>query len=65
MRNLYNRESSNHLSSTAKKKIKHFSYHPEDKIGKGYSSVVFKGVNELSSTSPSTQMRPSRLRLSI
>jgi len=58
MRNLYHRESSNHSATNIKKKIKHFSYSPEDKIGKGYSSVVFKGVNDLNSTVHSTQMKP-------
>jgi hypothetical protein len=29
------------------KKIKNFIYHPADLIGSGFSSEVFKGVNEL------------------
>lgn len=29
------------------KKIKNFIYHPADSIGSGFSSQVFKGVNEL------------------
>jgi len=32
--------------STNRKKVKDFSYHPSDKIGKGFSSVVFKGTND-------------------
>ena len=34
-------------SSTAmRKKIKNFSYHKDDKLGKGFSSVVYKGKND-------------------
>lgn len=29
------------------KKIKNFIYHPGDVIGSGFSSQVFKGINEL------------------
>ena len=29
----------------AKKRVKHFTYSPSDRIGKGYSSVVYKGKN--------------------
>lgn len=36
-------------SSESKKKIKHFSYSPADKIGKGFSSIVYKGSNDLTS----------------
>ena len=30
----------------AKKKIKHFSYQSTDRIGKGFSSVVYRGTND-------------------
>ncbi len=33
------------ISSTNKKKIKNFSYNFNDKIGKGFSSIVYKGTN--------------------
>ena len=33
------------------KKIKHFMYHPLDKIGSGFSSTVYKGTNTLTSKS--------------
>lgn len=33
-------------SQTAKKKIKNFAYSTLDRIGKGYSSIVYKGINE-------------------
>ncbi len=35
--------------TSSKKKIKHFSYSSNDKIGKGFSSIVYKGCNELTS----------------
>lgn len=31
-------------------KVKNFSYKPEHRIGKGYSSVVYKGTNDLTGT---------------
>lgn len=31
------------------KKIKDYCYNPADRIGKGFSSIVYKGVNELTS----------------
>lgn len=37
----------------AKKKIKHFSYQLTDRIGKGFSSVVYKGTNENTSNTKS------------
>ena len=45
MSNMYRRES----SANNKKKIKHFSYSESDKIGKGYSSIVYKGTNTTTS----------------
>lgn len=33
-------------SVSSRKKIKHFSYSPLDKIGKGFSSVVYRGTND-------------------
>ena len=44
------------------KKIKNFTYLPEDRIGKGYSSVVYKGKNELTSNPQNIQMRQWLLR---
>lgn len=38
------------FSSAMKKKLEHFSYNLSDAIGKGYSSQVFKGKNDLTST---------------
>ncbi len=48
MSNMYKRES----SVNNKKKIKHFSYSESDKIGKGYSSIVYKGTNTTTSIHP-------------
>lgn len=47
----YNKPSSvqSNSSNTLKKKIKHFSYSSNDKIGKGFSSIVYKGSNDLTS----------------
>lgn len=39
----------NTSSNQMKKKIKHFSYSSTDKIGKGFSSIVYKGSNDLTS----------------
>lgn len=38
------------LSTDSRKKIKHFSYSYNDRIGKGFSSIVYKGTNDLTST---------------
>lgn len=35
-----------HSPLSHKKKIKHYSYVADDKIGKGYSSIVYKGLND-------------------
>ena len=43
-----------------RKKIKHFSYSEGDRIGKGYSSIVYKATNELTSTASATQMKQSQ-----
>ncbi len=45
-----------------RKKIKHYSYSLSDKIGKGFSSIVYKGTNDHTSTPPSTQMKSSPSR---
>lgn len=45
---LFKKDSSSSLSN--RRKVKHFSYSPDDKIGKGYSSIVYRGLNELNST---------------
>lgn len=36
-------------TSDSRKKIKHFSYSHNDRIGKGFSSIVYKGTNDLTS----------------
>lgn len=41
--------SNGYSSSSSRKKIKHFSYSHSDKIGKGFSSIVYKGTNDLTS----------------
>jgi len=43
---LFNNSTTN---SSNKKKIKHFSYSSSDKIGKGFSSIVYRGTNDLTS----------------
>ncbi len=35
--------------STGHKKIKDYSYNPADRIGKGFSSIVYKGTNDITS----------------
>ena len=35
--------------STGRKKIKDYSYSTIDRIGKGFSSIVYKGVNDRTS----------------
>lgn len=49
-------------SGGSRKKIKHFSYSPFDKIGKGFSSIVYRGTNDHTSIAISIQMKqwPSR-----
>lgn len=37
-------------SNTARKKIENYSYLTNSQIGKGYSSQVFQGKNDLTST---------------
>jgi hypothetical protein len=44
------------------RKVKHYSYAPADRIGKGYSSVVYKGTNGLTSIPSSMQTIQWRLR---
>lgn len=45
----YKKPSTSHGSTSgeSRKKIKHFSYSMTDKIGKGFSSIVYKGTNDL------------------
>jgi hypothetical protein len=62
MSNLYRRDLSANHSNTQKRKIKHFSYSECDRIGKGYSSIVYKGTNNLTSTIPLIKMRQWRSR---
>jgi hypothetical protein len=45
MSNSYRRELSGQSSVNNKKKIKHFVYSENDRIGKGYSSIVYRGTN--------------------
>ena len=51
---LYRRDSGQRQQT---KKVKHFSYNTEDKIGKGYSSVVYRGINDITSRVYISQMR--------
>lgn len=39
----------NSASSNGSKKIKDYSYNPVDRIGKGFSSIVYKGTNDVTS----------------
>lgn len=64
MSNIYRRDSSGPHSLNNNKKIKHFSYSESDKIGKGYSSIVYKATNDLTSIARSTQMKQSQSRQS-
>lgn len=32
-----------------RKKIRQYSYHPTDRIGKGFSSIVYKGTDDTTS----------------
>lgn len=43
-------------SYSSVKKIKHFSYNPIDSIGKGFSSVVYRGQNDNTSKSISCML---------
>ena len=45
-----------------RKKIKHYSYSSMDRIGKGFSSIVYKGTNDNTSTPHLTQMKSSQSR---
>ena len=48
----YKRETLSMGSNTSglgKKKVKNFSYSTSDRIGKGFSSVVYKGTNDSTS----------------
>ena len=49
----YKKPSTSHGSTSgdSRKKIKNFSYSMTDKIGKGFSSIVYKGTNDLTSKS--------------
>lgn len=52
-------------SGAGRKKLGQFSFSSEERIGKGYSSVVYRGCNDHTSTHASTQTRPSPSRQSI
>lgn len=36
-------------NSNPNKKVKNYSYNPLDRIGKGFSSIVYKGTNDSTS----------------
>lgn len=36
-------------TSNSRKKIQDYSYSPSDQIGKGFSSIVYKGINDTTS----------------
>lgn len=44
-------------SNSLKKKIKHYSYSSSDRIGKGFSSIVYKGTNDLTSKTIMIQIK--------
>ena len=44
--------------SALRKRLDQYSYSPSNNIGKGYSSYVYKGRNDLTGTSPYIQMKP-------
>jgi len=46
-----NNEPEKRLQTEYRKKIEHYSFMLTDKIGKGYSSTVYKGLNDLTRTS--------------
>ena len=45
-------------SGAVRKKLEDYSYLLSDNIGKGYSSQVFRGRHDLTSTPSSTQTKP-------
>ena len=54
---MYRRDLSGAHSAVQRKKIKHFSYSESDRIGKGYSSIVYRGLNDLTSIPLPMQMK--------
>ena len=54
---MYRRDLSGPHSAGQRKKIKNFTYSENDRIGKGYSSIVYRGLNELTSIPLSMQMK--------
>jgi hypothetical protein len=48
-----------YTQSVARKKLEHYSYLLTDSIGKGYSSQVFRGRNDLTSTQLAYRRRNS------
>ena len=52
-------------SGAVRKKLEDYSYLLSDNIGKGYSSQVFKGRHDLTSTKLFTQMKQLQSKLSI
>jgi hypothetical protein len=62
MNNHYRRDLSAPHSSSHRKKIKHFSYSDSDRIGKGYSSIVYRGTNDNTSNPSATQTKSSPSR---
>ena len=52
-------------SGAVRKKLEDYSYLLSDNIGKGYSSQVFKGRHDLTSTKFFTQMKQLQSKLSI
>ena len=62
MNNNYRRDLSAPHSSSHRKKIKNFSYSESDRIGKGYSSIVYRGTNDTTSTPSLTKTKPSPSR---
>ena len=52
-------------SAQGRRKIKHFSYSLSDRIGKGYSSVVYKGKNDNTGNCRSIQTKLSPSKPSI
>lgn len=52
-------------STGVRKKLEDYSYLLNNNIGKGYSSQVFKGRNDITGTPPLIQMKQLQSRSSI
>ena len=50
-RDIHTATNSSLSGSSNRRKIKDFSYNHMDRIGKGFSSVVYRGTNDLTSKS--------------